>query len=303
MALKSFWRKRNSVPLLAFSRICLRAMAWAFFVLFSIAAMPAIAASKLEDHFESAVVLDATTGEVLYSHQPHQKVIPASLVKLMVALIAVERAQQGQLDLNEKHTVSAAASRIGGHHVFLKQGEVFTLEELLKAVIIASANDAAFAVAEHVGGTADRFVTFMNQRAKQLNMRDTEFHNVHGLPPNKRKGQKDNISSAYDLGVLARHVTKYPLILQWSSTRLDWFRDGTFQLLNTNHRFLRDVTGADGLKTGYHPRGAGFNLVGTAVRDGRRLITVVMGSPTSKDRLKAATTLMEKQFTPKTTLP
>lgn len=269
----------------------------------ALVAIAASAAPKIEDSFESAVVLDATTGEVLYAHQPHEKVIPASLVKLMVALIAVERSQQGQLNLNEKYTVSAAASRIGGHQVFLKQGEVFSLEELLKAVIIASANDAAFAVAEHVGGTADRFVTFMNQRAKQLNMRDTEFHNVHGLPPNKKKGQKDNISSAYDLGLLARHVIKYPMILQWSSTRLDSFRDGTFQLLNTNHRFLQQVFGADGLKTGYHPRGAGFNLVGTAVRDGRRLITVVMGAPSSKDRLKAATTLMENQFAPKATLP
>lgn len=258
---------------------------------------------KIEDRFESAVVMDANTGEVLYAHNANQKVIPASLVKLMVALIAVEKSQQGQLNLQEKYTVSAEASRIGGHQVFLKEGEVFTLDELLKAVVIASANDAAYAVAEHVAESADRFVMLMNERADQLGMHNTRFQNVHGLPPNKRKGQKDNSSTAYDIGLLSRHVIKFPLILNWSSTRLDSFRDGTFQLLNTNHHFLKNVDGADGLKTGYHPRGAGFNLVGTATRDGRRLITVIMGAPSSGDRLKAATYLMEKQFSPSAVLP
>ncbi len=251
---------------------------------------------KLNRKYQSAVVMDVSSGQILYAHNPHKQAIPASLVKMMLAVVTLERSQQGQVALIDQYTVSAAASRIGGHQVYLKQGEVFGLEELLKAVVIGSANDAAYAVAEHVAGTQKEFVTLMNQRARELGMRNTVFANVHGLPPNKRKGQKENYSTAYDLALLAKHLTRFPVILKWSSTRLDTFRDGTFQLLNTNHKFLRGFAGADGLKTGYHPRGAGFSMVGTAVRHGRRLLTVVLGSRNPRDRLTAATGLLSLGF-------
>ena len=249
--------------------------------------------------FKSAVVMDVSSGKLLYSHKPHFGAIPASLVKLMSAVLTIETAQAGHISLSDKYTVSAAASRIGGHQVYLKHGEVFTIKELLKAVVIGSANDAAFAIAEHVAGSQPEFVILMNQRARQLNMKNTTFANAHGLPPNRRKGQKENTSSAYDLALLARHAIKFPLITDWGSTRLDSFRNGTFQLLNTNHRFLRRIDGANGLKTGYHPRGAGFSMVGTATRNGRQLITVVLGAKNGRDRLSAASNLLNHGFTQK----
>jgi len=252
--------------------------------------------TKLNTDFKSAIVLDVKSGRYLYAYNPHKKVIPASLVKMMLALVVLEKQKKGEISLSEKTTVSALTSKIGGHQVYLKQGEVFELKELLKAVIIGSANDAAHAIAVHVAGTQDAFVQLMNQRASELGMNDTTFSNVHGLPPNRRKGQKDNSTSAYDLTILATALMQYPLILNWSSTRLDSFRNGTFQLLNTNHRFLKGYEGADGLKTGYHPRGAGFSMVGTAVRDGRRLVAVVLGSKNSRERLKAVEMLLDMGF-------
>jgi D-alanyl-D-alanine carboxypeptidase (penicillin-binding protein 5/6) len=267
------------------------------FILLNIPASYATSLDKLNQKYKSAVVMETATGNVLFARDADKKIIPASLVKMMVVLISIEKIQQGQISLSDTYTVSAAASRIGGHQVYLKQGETFTLGELLKATMIGSANDAAYAVAEHVsGGNASVFVDLMNRRADDLNMLNTVFSNVHGLPPNRRKGQTENFSTAYDLALLARRLTRFPLVMRWSSTRLDSFRDGTFQLLNTNHRFLQNVPGADGLKTGYHPRGAGFSMVGSAVRDGRRLLAVVIGSDSSRDRLYAAEQLLEMGF-------
>lgn len=252
--------------------------------------------NKLEQKYKSAVVMDLTTGEILYAHNENEQIIPASLVKMMVVLITVEDVLKRRASLEDKVTVSATASRIGGHQVYLKQGEVFTLEELLKAIIISSANDAAYAVAEHIGGGAENFVARMNQRAKELELHNTVFANPHGLPPNKRKGQQENYSTARDLAQLGKYLTRYPMIMKWTSTRLDWFRDGSFQLLNTNHKFLQQVEGANGLKTGYHPRGAGFCMVATAFRDGKGLLTVITGAKNSKDRLSASKQLIELAF-------
>ena len=136
----------------------------------------------------------------------------------------------------------------------------------------------------------------MNKRAQELQLHNTTFANPHGLPPNRRKGQKENYSTAKDLAKLGKYLVRYHMIMEWSSTRLDWFRDGTFQLLNTNHRFLQQVKGANGLKTGYHPRGAGFCVVATAYRDGKKLLTVVTGAKNSRDRLTASKKLIELAF-------
>lgn len=251
---------------------------------------------NLEKKYKSAVVMDLSSGEFLYTHNENEQIIPASLVKMMVALITVEEILQRKLSLDDEITVTAAASRIGGHQVYLKHGEVFTVEELLKAVVISSANDAAYALAEYIGGDVPTFVAMMNERAKDLELKNTVFSNPHGLPPNKRKGQKENYSTAHDLALLGKYLIRYPMVLKLSSTRLDWFRNGTFQLLNTNHRFLKQVEGANGLKTGYHPRGAGFCLVATAFRDGKRLLTVVTGAKNSRDRLTASKKLIELGF-------
>lgn len=258
--------------------------------------MAASAEAEVNAQYKAALVLDARSGEVLFSDRATRQVIPASLVKMMTSLIALERVRDGQASLADRYTVTAAASRIGGHQVYLKHGESFQLGELLKAVIIGSANDAAFAIAEHLAGSHQAFVRLMNERARELGMKGTRFANAHGLPPDRRKGQRDNLTTAYDLALLAREVIQHELFLRWSSTRLDSFRDGTFQLLNTNHRFLRRVQGADGLKTGYHSRGAGFSMVGSVVRGGRRLIVVVMGARRASLRLKAAAQLIDLGF-------
>lgn len=253
---------------------------------------PEAAAQKVQ----AAVVIDADSGEVLFASNTDQRIIPASLVKMMTALVALEKADRGEVDLSAQVRISAKASKIGGHQVFLKAGETFELRELLKAVMIGSANDAAYAVAEHVAGSEIEFVKVMNERAAQLGMKDTEFHNPHGLPPNKRKGQLENYTTVTDLAILGRELSKHRHVTTWASTKMDTFRNGSFQLLNTNHRFLAGFEGATGLKTGYHPRGAGFCMVGTAKRDGRRLLTVVVGARSARDRLKTATVLLDAAF-------
>jgi len=183
----------------------------------------------------------------------------------------------------------------------LKQGEVFKLRELLKATIIGSANDAAYSIAEHVAGSEKAFVKLMNAKAKKLGMLHTRFVNAHGLPPGWRSRKSDNKTTAYDMAKLASALLQHESILKLSSTEVSAFRNGTFQLLNTNRKFLRSYPGADGLKTGY-TRKAGFSMVGTAVKNGERLIVVVMGAKKPKDRLKAAKYLLNKGFSKLTNL-
>jgi D-alanyl-D-alanine carboxypeptidase (penicillin-binding protein 5/6) len=269
-------------------------------LLLSIWATSAVHARSSEpiapSQFKSALVYDFQTNQVLYQHRAHERVDPASLVKMMVVLIAIERIEKGEIRLQDTIKVSARASRIGGHQVYLKQGEVFALQELLRAVIMASANDASFAVAEYVAGTQEKFVVLMNARARELGMVDTRFANAHGLPPDKSRGQEANYTSAYDLALLARELMKYPLVRQWAATRTGTFRNGKLMLVNTNRRFLQGFRGADGFKTGYHPRGAGFSLVATAQREGRRLVAVVLGAQSSRNRLQAVSHLLEQGF-------
>jgi D-alanyl-D-alanine carboxypeptidase (penicillin-binding protein 5/6) len=230
------------------------------------------------------IVVEATTGEVLEGREIHLRWPPASMTKLMLAAIVLERVAGGELHLSDKITVSREASKMGGSQVYLKEGETFTLDELMKATMVASANDAAYAIGEHIAGSEEAFVALMNEKAKALKMDDTEFHSLHGLPPSK--GDRPDLSSCSDLAVLARElVTKYPKILEWTSIQNDRFRDGTF-VLNNHNKLLGKMAGLDGLKTGYYAE-AGYNVVATAKKDGLRLIAVVMGSPTHemRDRL------------------
>ncbi len=191
-------------------------------------------ANHYRSHYKAALLADAESGRILHHDRMHQKIYPASLVKMMVSLIVLEEIDKGRISLQDSVKVSRWASKIGGHQVYLKQGEIFQLGELMKAVVISSANDAAVAVAEHVFGRDKAFINKMNERTKQLGMRKTNFYSVHGLPPGR--GQKLDESTAFDLYLLAMQLLKHPQYLRWSSTRLDSFRNGTFQLLNTNHR-------------------------------------------------------------------
>lgn len=238
---------------------------------------PAQTAVEKQEPCKAYVVVEATTGKVLEGREIHLRWPPASITKLMLSDIVMERVAKGGLRLSDMITVSTEASKMGGSQVFLKAGETFPLEELMKATLVASANDAAYAIGEHLAGSKERFVALMNEKAKALKMDDTEFHSLHGLPPSK--GDQPDLSSCSDLAVLARElITKYPKILDWTSIQNDRFRDGTF-VLNNHNKLLGKMTGLDGLKTGYYVE-AGYNVVATAKKDDLRLIVVVMGSPT-----------------------
>ncbi len=244
-------------------------------------------------HYKSSLLADVESGRILYHDRMHQIIYPASLVKMMVSLIVLEEIDAGRISLQDSVKVSRWASKIGGHQVYLKEGEVFKLEELMKAIVISSANDASVAIAEYVSGKDKQFIKKMNYRAVAIGMKKTRFFSVHGLPPGR--GQSLDESTAFDMYLLAMELLKHPQYLRWSSIRLDNFRNGTFQLLNTNHRLIRNYKGMDGMKTGYHRR-AGFNLVSTAEREGQRFISIIMGAKNSRVRSKSVTHLLDYGF-------
>jgi D-alanyl-D-alanine carboxypeptidase (penicillin-binding protein 5/6) len=229
---------------------------------------------------EAFAVADAADGRVLEGRNLQMRWPMASVTKLMLAMVVAEKIEAGTLGLNDPVRVSRSAQGMGGTQVFLKAGETFTLNELMTAAMVESANDASYAVAEHVGGNAAEFVRLMNRKAAALGMHDTEFHGPHGLPP--RRGGSDNLSTCLDLIRLARAALKHPQILEWTSTERSTFRNGTMPIHNHN-RLLGVVPGVDGLKTGFTRR-AGYNIVATGTSGERRLIVVVLGSPESKVR-------------------
>ncbi len=261
--------------------------------LLSNGAMAKSPTAAYQGKYKAVLLLNADTGKPLLAENIDRTVYPASVVKLMTALLTLEAVESGDVHWKDVVEVSRKASRIGGSQVYLKQGERFALQELTKAMIISSANDAAYAISEYLGGTSEDFVFQMNERARQLGMNHTRYTSPHGLPPGRN--QKPNITTARDLSLLAQEVLKHPTYFKWSSTRLDSFRKGTFQLLNTNHKLLRSYDGMDGMKTGYY-RKAGFNLVATAHRNGERLISIVIGSPNSRVRNQLTAALLDSGF-------
>jgi serine-type D-Ala-D-Ala carboxypeptidase (penicillin-binding protein 5/6) len=242
--------------------------------------------------YRSAIVVDADSGSVLFEKDAHRQNPPASMTKMMLMLIVAERVRDGSLRWDDPITTSAWASKVGGSQVYLKQDEVFPLSEMMEAIAIHSANDSSVAVAETVAGSSDAFVELMNQRAKELGMHDTVYHSPHGLPPGK--GQQVDMSSAYDMAIVARELVKFPDVMKWSGTKEAPFRNGTMTLTNTN-RLVRETGWVDGLKTGYY-REAGFNVTATAKRDNLRLIAVVMGAEQKRDCFGQAAQLLTKGF-------
>ena len=238
------------------------------------------------------LVLDADSGTVLAEHEAHRHWPPASMTKMMTVLIAMERVQDGSLSLDTPVHTSAWASRIGGSQVYLAAGEAFPLGEMLKAIMIASANDAAVAVAEHIAGSSAAFVELMNARAKALGLADTTYQSPHGLPPGK--GQTADITSAHDLAVLGRELMKFPEVMRWAGMPAAGFRNDTMQMSNTNH-LVRTYPGATGLKTGYYQE-AGFEVTATATRNDLRLIAVVLGVVTKPGCFAQAARLMNDAF-------
>ncbi len=230
--------------------------------------------------FEAYAVADAENGLVLEGLNMHLKWPQASLTKLMLACVVMDQLERGDLSLSDRVAVSKKAEGMGGSQVYLKAGETFTLEELMQAALIESANDAAYAIAEHAAGSAAAFAELMNRKAHALGMVDTAFYGVNGLPP--RRGGHDNITTCNDMVRLAREALRHPKILAWTSTEQTTFRDGTLVISNKN-KLVGRLAEVDGLKTGY-TRKAGFNIVATGANGERRLIVVVLGSPESKLR-------------------
>jgi len=243
--------------------------------------------------YKAFIVTEASTGRVIEGENIHEKRPPASVTKLMLAYVVMDKLNKKEISLTDKITISKEASKIGGSQVYLKAGEVFTLEDLMKATLIASANDAAYAVAEFVAGSKDEFLKLMNEKAKALGMNDTEFNSVHGLPPSK--GQKEDLSSCHDLAILAKELLRYPKIIEWTSIKSEGFRDGKF-IMNNHNKLLTKMPGiVDGLKTGYY-RETGFNIVATGKKDNLRLIVVVLGSPSAKVRDDVVMEKFKKAF-------
>ncbi len=240
-----------------------------------------------------AVVVDAATGRVLFEDNADVRAYPASMIKLMDLLIILEAVQYGHLTLNDQVTVTAKSARIGGSQVYLKEHEVFTVDELLNALIIQSANDAATALALHYAGTTAAFVDLMNKRAQELGMKDTEFHSVHGLPPGK--GDSPDIATPRDMALLCREVLKHPEALKYTSTKVCEFRPDAEQpfIMRTHNHLLASFEGCDGLKTGYFSAG-GYSIAATAQKNGLRAIAVVMGSKDYKTRDRNAREILSK---------
>lgn len=239
----------------------------------------------------ASIVIEAETGQVLSETRSGELRPQASLVKMMLTLVVFDRVEKGEAQMDAPIRASAYASQMGGSQVYLAHGETFTLGELMKAIEMASANDACVAVAEGLVGSAEAMTVLMNERARELGMKDTNYVNVHGLPESP-----DSMSTARDMAMLARElIAKHPSALKWSSTVKDTFRNGTFDLYNTNKRFLENFPGADGLKTGYHSK-AGFNLVATAERNGIRLISAVLGASSDRERARESARLLGTAF-------
>lgn len=268
-------------------------LALAIVALTACAGQAAAAQPALKIEARSAVLMEASTGEILISQNADQPLPPASVTKIMTMILIMEEIEKGRLALNEKITVSSEAARMGGSQIWLEPGEEMSVADLLKAISIVSANDACYALAERIAGSADAFVRMMNERVRSLGLKSTTFVNCTGLSPDN-PGSPGNITSAMDIAVMSRELLKHPIILQWTSTWIDHIRGGQSFLRNTN-KLVRFYTGCDGLKTGFTNE-AGFCLSATAIRNNVRLIAVVMNAATGDIRSREISRMLNYGF-------
>ncbi len=226
-------------------------------------------------------LMEPDSGVIIQEVNADEPLAPASMTKLMLAYVVMKKLREGFVKESDMITVSAFASKVGGSQVYLKQGEQFTLQELLAAVLIQSANDGATAIAEHIGGTSQGFVEMMNEEAKAIGMTHASFASPHGLPPSQ--DQQADLVSAKDMGILAKELIKnFPQILEITKQTDADFRGGEFHMSNHNH-LLKTFPGCDGLKTGFYNQ-AGFNVTATAIRNGVRMVAVAMDCNSRKGR-------------------
>lgn len=239
---------------------------------------------------KSAILMEAQTGTVLYEHNADQGLPPASVTKIMTLLLVMEAIEQEKIAWNDMVTASAHACSMGGSQIYLEENERMSVEDMIKSVVIASANDAALALAEHIAGSEESFVKMMNDKALALDMLHTKFENTNGLDDTTL----NHYTSARDIAIMSRELIKHERILEYSSIWMDSIRNGAFGLTNTN-RLVRFYNGCNGLKTGSTAK-AGFCVSATATRDGMTLICVVMGAENRDERNKIATQLFDWGF-------
>lgn len=247
-------------------------------------------AAHLNLSCKSAVLMEASTGKVLYEQNPAEAMPPASVTKIMTLLLVMEAMEAGKLSMDDMVTASAHAASMGGSQIYLKEGEQMSARDMIKSVVISSANDAAVALAEHVAGSESAFVDAMNKRAAELGMKSTHFENTNGLDDTAQ----NHVTSALDIAIMSRALIEHQEILEYSSIWMDTIRDGAFGLTNTN-RLVRFYRGCNGLKTGSTQK-AGFCVSVTAERNGMTLICVIMGAESRDIRNAAATQLLDWGF-------
>ena len=238
---------------------------------------------------ESAILIEQTTGTVLYEKEAHTQLRPASVTKIMTILLIMEAIDNGQITMDTQVSCSENAASMGGSQIWLEVGESLTVDEMLKAICVVSANDCSVAMAEYIAGTEEAFVQKMNDKAKELGMNDTVFKNCHGID------EDGHVTSSYDIALMSKELlNKYPEVTNYTTIWMDTLRDGESELVNTN-KLIRTYEGATGLKTGSTSL-ALYNLSASATRNDLSLIAVVMRAPSSQERVNNAKTLLDYGF-------
>lgn len=250
-----------------------------------------VKAETLAPNAKSAILIEASTGEIIYEHNSHEKLDPASMTKMMSLLLVMESIDKGVITWDQIVTVSSNASSMGGSQILLETNEKMSVEDLVKGVAIASGNDAIVALSELIAGTEENFVDMMNKRARELGLKDTNFKNCHGLD------EEGHYSSAYDMAMIAKELIKHEKILEYSSIYETYLREGTKRklwLVNTN-KLVRFKEGVDGLKTGY-TKAAGYCLTATMKNNNMRVIATVMGEPDSNTRNSEVSSMLDYAY-------
>lgn len=263
-----------------------------FLILISFLFLPnTFAENTLDKNAKSGIIIEASTGTVLYEHDVHKRLAPASMTKMMSLLLVMEAIDSNVIKLDDMITVSKNASDMGGSQILLEEGEQMSVDDLIKGVSVASGNDAIVALAEAIAGTEENFVKMMNDKVKELGLKNTNFKNCHGLDA------KDHYSSAYDMAFIAKELVSHQLILDYSSIYETYLREKTDKkiwLVNTN-KLVRFKQGVDGLKTGY-TKESGYCLTATMKKDNMRIISVVMGEPDSGTRNSETSSMLDYAY-------
>ena len=267
-------------------------LAIVLFLALCIGMIPTANAAQIDVAAPSAILMDAATGTVLFEKNAHERLAPASVTKVMTLLLVMEALESGRISWDDTVIASEAAAGKGGSQVYLEVGEQMSMDEMLKSVVVSSANDCATALAEHIAGSESAFVQMMNARAAELGCADTNFVNCTGL--DDEANAAEHLTSAYDIAIMSRALLSHEKIKDYTTIWMDTVRDGKFGLSNTN-KLVRFYDGTTGLKTGYTSQ-AGYCLSSSAERDGIELIAVVLHCDTSTNRFQSAKALLDYGF-------